>query len=41
MKCKCNKDITDSFDEVVQKLDREELIELITDFTELEYEQNK
>lgn len=34
-------DIIDSFDEVVQKLDREELIELITDFTELEYEQNK
>lgn len=34
-------DIIDDLHEVLIKLDKEELIELITDFTELEYEQNK
>lgn len=33
--------IIDEFDEIIKVLDKEELIELITEFTELEYEQNK
>lgn len=33
--------IIDEFDEIIKVLDKEELVELIKDFTELEYEQNK
>ena len=34
-------EIIDQYDELIKSLDKEELSELIIDFTELEYEQNK
>lgn len=34
-------EIIDEFDEIIKTLDKGELLELIVDFTELEYEQSK
>ena len=36
-----SEEIIDQYDELVKSLDKEELAELIIDFTELEYEQSK
>lgn len=36
-----SEEIIDQYDELVKSLDKEELSELIIDFTELEYEQSK